>query len=144
MSESSLDLAVIGNGRTAALVNPYARIVWWCFPRFDSDPVFSRLLAGDEEKGFTEVLLDRMVKTESHYVRNTAVVATTLTAEDGAAIRVTDFAPRFKNFGRITRPPQLVRIVEPVAGMPRITLRMRPTSDYGGAIDRQSLGSNHI
>ena len=144
MTESSLDLAVIGNGRTAALVNPYARIVWWCFPRFDSDPVFSRLLAGDEEKGFSDVLLDRMAATESHYVRNTAVVVTTLTAVDGAAVRVTDFAPRFRNFGRITRSPQLVRIIEPVAGLPRITIRMRPTSDYGGPIERQSIGSNHI
>ena len=44
-----LDLALIGNCRIAALVNPTGRIVWWCFPRFDSDPVFSRLLAGDEE-----------------------------------------------------------------------------------------------
>jgi len=144
MTESNLDLAVIGNGRTAALVDPLTRIVWWCFPRFDSDPLFSRLLAGDEEKGFTDVLLDRMANTDSHYVRNTAVVVTTLTAADGAAVRVTDFAPRFRNFGRITRPPQLVRIVEPVAGLPRITIRMRPTSDYGGPIDRQSLGSNHI
>ena len=46
-----LDLAVIGNGRTAALVDRKARIVWWCFPRFDSDPLFCRLIAGDEEKG---------------------------------------------------------------------------------------------
>ena len=46
-----LDLAVIGNGRIAALLNQQARIVWWCFPRFDGDPVFSRLLAGNEEKG---------------------------------------------------------------------------------------------
>ena len=59
--QQSLDLAVIGNGRTAALVNPMARIVWWCFPRFDGDPVFCRLLAGDEEKGFTDVLLDGFV-----------------------------------------------------------------------------------
>ena len=58
MTDHGLDLAVIGNGRTAALVDPKARIVWWCFPRFDSDPVFCRLLAGDEEKGFTDVVLD--------------------------------------------------------------------------------------
>jgi hypothetical protein len=25
-----LDLAVIGNGRTAALLNPISRLVWWC------------------------------------------------------------------------------------------------------------------
>ena len=53
MSDYGLDLAVIGNGRTAALLDPASRIVWWCFPRYDSDPVFCRLLAGDEEKGFT-------------------------------------------------------------------------------------------
>ena len=34
-----------------------ARLVWWCFPRLDSDPVFCRLLAGDEEKGFFDVVL---------------------------------------------------------------------------------------
>ena len=49
MTDYGLDLALIGNGRTAALVEPGSRITWWCFPRFDSNPVFSRLLAGDEE-----------------------------------------------------------------------------------------------
>jgi len=39
MSEATLDLAVIGNGRTAALVEPSGRIVWWCLPRYDGDPV---------------------------------------------------------------------------------------------------------
>jgi hypothetical protein len=49
-TDFGLDLAVIGNGRTAALLNPISRLVWWCYPRFNSDPIFSRLLAGDEEK----------------------------------------------------------------------------------------------
>ena len=51
----NLDLALIGNSCSAALVDRNARIVWWCFPYFDSDPVFSRLLADDEEKGFCDV-----------------------------------------------------------------------------------------
>ena len=29
MTDHGLDLAVIGNGRTAALVDPTARITWW-------------------------------------------------------------------------------------------------------------------
>ena len=33
MNDFGLDLAVIGNGRTAALVDPSSRIVWWCYPR---------------------------------------------------------------------------------------------------------------
>ena len=32
-----LDLAVIGNGQTAALLE--SRLLWWCHPRFDGDPV---------------------------------------------------------------------------------------------------------
>ena len=63
---ANLDLAPIGNGRMAALVNTSGRIVWWCFPRLDSDPVFSRLLAGDEEKGFFDVVLHgRRARTRS-------------------------------------------------------------------------------
>ncbi len=139
-----LDLAVIGNCRTAALLDTKARLVWWCYPRFDGDPLFSRLLAGDEEKGFCDIVLDRFAETQSEYLRNTAIVQTILTAEDGAKVRITDFAPRFRNLGRTMRPPQLVRIIEPIAGLPRITLRVRPTQNYGQPIARRVPGSNHI
>ena len=139
-----LDLAVIGNGRTAALVDPSARIVWWCYPRFDGDPIFSRLVAGDEEKGFCDVLLDGMVDLFSEYVRNTAVVSTVLTDDKGGSIRITDFAPRFREYDRVHRPPQIMRIIEPVAGMPRITIRVRPTGSYGVPMTLRSMGSNHM
>jgi GH15 family glucan-1,4-alpha-glucosidase len=144
MTEQNLDLAVIGNGRTAALLNPLSQIVWWCFPRFDGDPVFCRLLAADEEKGFTDVLLDNQVSTHSEYVRNTALVTTVLTDKNGASVRITDFAPRFFQYGRTFRPPQLMRIIEPVSGLPRITIRFRPTSGYGQAHMARAFGSNHI
>ena len=62
MKDHGLDLAVIGNGRTAALVDPTSRIVWWCYPRFDGDPIFCRLLAGKQEKGFSDVVLDDMIQ----------------------------------------------------------------------------------
>ncbi|HWX89798.1 MAG TPA: trehalase-like domain-containing protein, partial [Rhizomicrobium sp.] len=70
-----VDLAAVGNGRIAALVNSKGQLVWFCFPRFDSDPVFSRLIAGDEEKGFCDVILDHQVSASSHYERNTAVIS---------------------------------------------------------------------
>jgi len=138
------DLAVVGNGRIAALVNSQGRMVWWCFPRFDSDPVFSRLIAGDEEKGFADVVLDRLAHTQSSYDRNTAVVTTILTAEDGAQVKITDFAPRLRNFERLLRPPQLMRIIEPVSGLPRVTIRVRPTQFYGTPMKRQVAGSSHV
>ena len=144
MNDFGLDLAVIGNGQTAALIEPASRIVWWCYPRLDGDPVFSRLVAGQEEKGFSDVVIDDMVDFSSDYERNAPIVSTTLTDGRGGAIRITDFSPRFRNYGRVFRPPQLMRIIEPVAGLPRVTIRMRPTSEYGVPIQDRSVGSNHI
>jgi GH15 family glucan-1,4-alpha-glucosidase len=144
MRPQPLDLALIGNGRTAALMDTQARLVWWCYPRFDGDPVFCRLLSDKEEKGFSDVVLEEQVESHSEYQRNTAIVTTTLTARDGASLRITDFAPRYRNLGRISRPPQLVRIIEPVSGLPRITIRFRPTQNYGQKSLRGLMGSNHI
>lgn len=140
----NLDLALIGNCSVAALVDRNARLVWWCFPRFDSDPVFSRLLAGDDEKGFCEIAMSDLVATDAHYVRNTALVETILTDSAGARIRITDFAPRFTRHERTFRPPQIIRRIEPLEGLPRITIRVRPTCDYGRPMDEFVVGSNHI
>src|SRR5262249_49637076 len=127
---SALDLAVIGNCRTAALPDTRGRLVWWCFPRFDSDPVFSRLLAGDEEKGFCDVCLEDVVASEADYVRNTAIVRTVLRDSSGNAVSITDFAPRFRRFERVFNPPQVFRRIEAAAGLPRIKIRVRPTFNY--------------
>ena len=90
MTEANLDLAVIGNGRTAALVEPSARIVWWCLPRYDGDPVFCRLLAGDEEKGFTDVVLDGQtsIVAEGLTTALSAPSGTTIAGEAEVAVRV--------------------------------------------------------
>ena len=43
-----------------------------------------------------DVVLDGMVGVTSDYVRNTAVVSTVLTDHTGGAVKITDFAPRFR------------------------------------------------
>src|SRR6202012_2996427 len=127
----NLARALIGNSCAAAFVDQNARIVWWCYPHFDSDPVFSRLLAGDEEKGFCDVTLANLAKTESQYVRNTAIVETILTDANGGKVRVSDFAPNFERFERVYRPPQFIRRIEPIACLPLISIRLRPTHNDG-------------
>lgn len=143
-SAPNLDLAPIGNGRVAALVDTQGCIVWWCFPRLDSDPVFSRLLAGSEEKGFCDVVLHGQAAARAQYIRNTAIVETILEDGNGNAVRITDFAPRFERFERAFHPAQLVRRIEPLRGLPRVTIRVRPTFNYGQPADRLAIGSNHI
>ncbi len=144
VSAGGLDYALVGNGRIAALIDPRGRIGWWCFPRFDADPVFSRLLAGDEEKGFTDVVLENAANGSSAYDTNTPILTTTMIDADGAMVRITDFAPCFRQFGRLFHPAQLVRRIEPLSGIPRIAIRIRPTFDYGRPARARTLGSSHI
>lgn len=139
-----LDLGVVGNGQTAALINPDGRVVWWCCPAFDSNPVFSRLLAGSEEKGFTDIEVDGAVSSSQRYARNTAILETEISSSAGDVVRITDFAPRFRRYERVFHPPQLIRRVEPVAGLPRIKIRCRPTFSYGRPSDKPTAGSHHI
>ena len=106
--------------------------------------MFSRLLAGDEEKGFCEVALADLVEVKTQYLRNTAVVETTLVDARGGQVRVLDFAPRFDLYGRIYRAPQIVRRIEPIAGLPRITIKVRPTCNYGERVGEVSVGSHHV
>jgi GH15 family glucan-1,4-alpha-glucosidase len=144
---TSLDLALIGNGTTSALIDATGRVVWACVPRFDGDPVFCSLLqdpAAADAPGFFEIdLLDR-VRAEQAYLPNSPVLSTRLTDREGSAIEVTDFMPRFRQVGRVFCPMMLVRQVRRTAGRPRIRIRLRPARHYGHPAPPVSAGSNHI
>ena len=62
----------------------------------------------------------------------------------GNAVMITDFTPRFRRFERVFNPPQIFRRIEPLAGLPRIKIRVRPTFNYGQPFSSRALGSNHI
>ena len=141
----SLELGVVGNSVIAALVDPLGRIVWMCYPRLDGDPVFCSLLNGDEQSdGAFTIELAGQTSAQQRYVDNTAILETELRDSNGAAIRITDYAPRFKQYDRIFRPPMLIRRVEPVSGLPTVRIRARPRFDYGAIAPQRVLGSNHI
>ncbi len=140
-----LNLAAVGNCILAALVDRAARIVWCCVPRLDGDPVFCGLLAGEQDgTGVFAVEVADQVSTQQRYARNTAVLVTELTDGAGGAVRVTDFAPRYKHYERIFRPSMLVRRIEPVKGACRISIRVRPRFNYGAVAPTVIRGSNHI
>lgn len=141
----SLELGIIGNCSFGALVDRFGRINWSCMPRFDSNPVFSSLLAGGEATiGFYEVELLGCVEAHQRYRKNTAILETVLTAEDGSAIEIVDFAPRFRRLDRMFRPMTIVRRIVPRAGHPRIRIKLRPAHDWGAERPETTRGSNHI
>jgi GH15 family glucan-1,4-alpha-glucosidase len=145
MSRPNLDLAPIGNCSVSALIDRAGRFVWACAPRVDGDPVFSALMDGDDpEHGFWAIELADMVAIKQAYVRNTAVLRTVMTDERGASVEILDFAPRHLKHSRIYRPIAFARVVRPLSGAPRITVRLRPSADWGARRAQQTSGSNHI
>lgn len=143
--QASLDLGIIGNGTVNALIDDRGRIAWHCIPAFDGDPVFCSLLSPKiRENGFFDVALENETRHEQWYAENSAVLITRLTAEDGAQIEITDFAPRYQLHGRMFHPMQILRRVRPVSGSPRIKLRLRPLTGYGSRKPERTFGSNHL
>jgi hypothetical protein len=142
---SHLDLAPIGNCGVASLVDPNGRHVWFCFPRLDGMPAFDALVNGDNpERGFMDVVVEKFAGSGQRYLPNTAVLETVLSNTEGEQLRILDFAPRYRQFGRSFRPPMLVRRIEPLKGQPRVTLRLRPSFDYGATRPDVTIGSNHL
>ncbi len=147
---SHLDLGLIGNSRTSALIDKQARIAWWCYPHFDSNPLCCSLLRSEEKNraadafGFIDLLFDGSQTVRQNYQRNSAILQTRLRDSAGNVIDVTDFAPRFYLHGRMFAPAMLVRVIRRVAGRPRIGLRLRPAINYGQARAASRCGAHHV
>lgn len=141
----SLDLAPIGNCAISALIDREGRYVWACAPRVDGAPIFSALMDGnDPEHGFWSIQIEGQQRVDQAYIRNTPVLRTVLTAEDGAAVEILDFAPRHIKHARTYRPLAFARIVRPLHGAPRVTMRLRPSAGWGARRAERTSGSNHI
>ncbi|MDP1890599.1 MAG: glycoside hydrolase family 15 protein [Gemmatimonadaceae bacterium] len=144
---TNLELALIGNGAIAALVNSVAEIVWGCFPAMDGDPAFCSLLrerGGADDFGYFAIDLVDFERAEQSYVGNTPLVRTLLYDRHGGCVEITDFAPRFIHFERIFCPMMLVRQVRRVTGVPRIRVVMRPAANAGATRRSITTGSHHI
>jgi GH15 family glucan-1,4-alpha-glucosidase len=146
-ARSDLDLSPIGNCAVNALIDRQGTFVWSCLPRPDGEPVLSALLgprcAAAGEAGVWSITCVDLASSEQAYLRNTAVLRTVLRDQRGAALEIIDFAPRLRQHSRIHRPAAFFRIVRPITGAPRITMRFRPTADYGERLATARVGSNH-
>ncbi|OYY04803.1 MAG: glucoamylase [Acidocella sp. 35-58-6] len=139
-----LNLAVIGNGSIASLIDRNGNHVWCCWPRLDGDPIFHGLLSTNPSAGRFGITIVNQTTATQRYLPNTAIVETILHDEAGNALRIIDFCPRFRQYGRIFHPPMLIRRVEPLIGMPRVKIALHPGFDYGAQHPPAAVGSNHL
>jgi GH15 family glucan-1,4-alpha-glucosidase len=125
-----LDQVAIGNGRGIALIAPTSDVDWLCLPRFDSEPVFARLLDEDRGGTFAFVGVDRhRLKGKLSYLRNTNVSRIVFDDAD-ATFEVVDFMPRLPRGLGAHAPLEVVRLLRPLRGHPRVRVVFDPRPGY--------------
>ena len=127
-----LDYGIIGNCMTCALIHQEGSIDWMCSPHFDSPSLFCKIL--DEKGGSFAIEPSGDYTIEQSYVEDTAILTTTFESDRDSFV-VYDFFPRYKaltkkNHEKLIKRNELVRIVQPVRGRPRIRVRFDPQPDY--------------
>ena len=118
------DYAMLGDTRTAALVSRDGSIDWLCWPRYDSDPLFRRLLDPPNGGRFKLWVKDGRAAVRAYHDRS-PVLETSINAPTGKA-RLVDAMPF-----RRRRGPIVVRRLECLVG------RVEPLLEYAPA--RRSL-----
>ncbi|MCC8363189.1 glycoside hydrolase family 15 protein [Lysobacter sp. A6] len=141
---ANLDLGVVGNGTYGALIDRVGSLVWACLPAFDGDPAFCALLSPKRDGGAWSIEIEHFAGSEQYYLPNTAILRTILRDKNGAAVEITDFAPRWRHYNRLYRPVGLYRRVRPLNGSPRIRVRIQPLADWGAREPESTWGSNHM
>ena len=118
------DYGLIGDTRTAALVSSDGAIDWMCAPRFDSDPLFGRLVGGPAAGTFRAGPASPASVTARRYRPRTATLETTWDTDD-ARLTLTEGMVA-EPAGRLLPATLLVRRLSAERGPVDVTVEFDP------------------
>ena len=96
------DYAIVGDGRSAALISRGGSLDWLCWPRFDSPSLFAAIL--DEDRGGRfSIAPRRPFRSERAYLGDTNVLRTRFFAA-GGELTLTDFMPVYTSVDARSHP----------------------------------------
>lgn len=135
---------LVGNCQISALISNNGSVDWLCLPRPDSEPVFGRLL--DTDGGHFSITSpdDRAEAGKQYYLENTNILVTEIGTPGADRFRITDFCPRYEQYGRMYRPMSLFRIVEPLSGSPSIRVSCKPLTGWNKEFAKSIRGNSHL
>jgi GH15 family glucan-1,4-alpha-glucosidase len=126
------DYAIIGDGRSAALVSRRGSIDWLCWPRFDSASLFAAIL-DPKVGGHWSIRPAHDAEVSRRYVDNTNVLETTFT-NASAKIVLTDFMPAASEETKhelLWPEHELIRQIRCEHGEAQLVVEFNPRLDYG-------------
>lgn len=98
----------------------------------------------EKDMGYIDIGFEKIRQADQYYERNSAVLVSRFGDNAHNVIEVIDFAPCFPMHDRLFTPSSIIRIIRRVAGRPRITIRIRPSVNYGSEAAQILPGAHHI
>ncbi|WP_095179461.1 glycoside hydrolase family 15 protein [Pseudomonas sp. Irchel 3F6] len=131
---------IIGDMRSAALVNDKGSVDFFCWPEFDSPTIFCSLL-DTPEAGIFQLAPDLPdARREQIYLPDTNVLQTRWLSEH-AVVEITDLLPIGDDVDAL---PLLMRRVRVVSGSATFNLRCAVRHDYGRADTRAEMDEKDV
>ena len=126
---NNLELGIIGNCHSSALISKTGSIVWCCLPEFDSPSVFGKIL--DNNIGGTfQIICDKNYSIEQEYLKNTCILVTKFSSGKNI-FEIHDFMPRYlKKDNKYHSPAEVIRYFKLISGKPKFKINYDPKLEY--------------
>ena len=141
--ENNLSFGIVGNCKSAALINHYGSIVWCCLPNFDSPSIFAHVL-DDEIGGIFKIIIDDSYSVIQKYSDNTSILITNFSNNENE-FEIIDFMPRYqRENGSFYSPPEIIRIFKHINGKPKFKILYDPRLEYSNGVTNSYIKERFI